>query len=355
MATFPSGLEPERVLGRGASSTVYRARRTNDGRVVAVKALRVADLASAAANRFAREADIMRALHHPNLVQLEELCDVGEQRFLVMEYVDGATLADVMPVDTAAVAAGVIAELAGALDVVHQAGVLHRDVKPANVLVARDGTCKLADFGVARFIGDSMLVGDRNRLRTRTGTVLGTPRYMAPEVAAGVRDIDARADLYSLAVLAYVLLVRRPPFEGDAYSVIEAQIHKKPPPPVSVAPGLPREVDDVFERSLAKSPSDRFATGAEFAGALAAALEVAIATDIAPDLAAAVAGRALLRDDADDAATEVGVDESLPQLPRATAPAVRLRTARARHIRRIAVSICGGVAVGAGIVVLLHH
>ncbi len=250
-------------LGRGGMAEVVRARDEKLGREVAVKVI-LPDFAADESflERFEREAKVVASLDHPHILPIY---DFGEHRgrpFVVMPWIRGGTLADRLdggPLDPRQVVAWT-AQLAEALDAAHAAGVLHRDIKPGNVLVGRGERLYLADFGIAFLL-------DATRL-TRTGAVVGTPMYMAPEVAGG-QPAQAASDRYSLAVLAYEMLAGRPPFEGENVLSILHQHATRPVPPITArASHLPPGLDRTLERGLAKDPAERPAS----CGALVAAL-----------------------------------------------------------------------------------
>jgi hypothetical protein len=235
--------------------------------------------------RLLREARGAARLQHPNVVAVHDVSADDDTPYLVLERVDGETLADVLrreaPLSvprTLVILDGVLAGLAAA----HDRGLVHRDVKPANVLLAADGTPKLADFGIARVLEDA------SSQLTTTHQVMGTPRYLAPEQAAG-RAPGAPADVYAVGVLAYECLAGRTPFDGDSAIAIALAHQQQPVPPlVDAAPGVPPAVARVVEQALAKDPAERFAD----AGALRAALaragdEQATPTAVLPPLAPA--------------------------------------------------------------------
>lgn len=244
-------------LGQGASGTVYRARELRSDRQVAIKQLRRRD-DGASSGRFRREGRILTRLDHPNIVRVYDAFDERDELFLVLEYVAGPNLNRVLGSRQlkSSDALNVISQLSAALTYIHAHGVVHRDLSPANVLLTLDGCCKLSDFGMASLIdghGSSIL-----SFRTRTGAVLGTPTYMSPEAASGSAQLDDRADLYSLGVLTYEMLVGRPPFsEGDQLAVLEAHISQPVPAPTSLVQGFPKGVEEVLLQALSKRPRDR--------------------------------------------------------------------------------------------------
>ena len=260
-----------RVLGKGAMGVVYEARDPNLDRRVAIKTIMVDDLAPGAAaeyeERFRTEARSAARLQHPNIVSVYDSDRDGNTAFLVMEFIEGDDLKrhlDRGDRHDVQQALRLITDLLAALDFAHRQGVVHRDVKPANLLIEPAGRLKLTDFGVARIAGEG----------TRTqGSMIGTLKYMAPEQVQG-QKIDSRADLFSAAVVAYQLVTGLRPFDGDNdFSIIQQVIGHTPPAPTTLKPGLPQSVDPVFARALAKNRNERFQTGLEFSSALQAALD----------------------------------------------------------------------------------
>lgn len=252
-------------LGQGGAGTVWRGHDRALDRAVAVKLLH-ADLAEDpdAVTRFRTEATAAAKLTHPNAVLVYDLGRDEDDDYLVMELVDGVNLADILrdgPL-LAGLAAAIGRQVASALGTAHAAGVVHRDVKPGNVLVTTGGDAKLADFGIARALGASTA-----RL-TRTGTVLGTARYLAPEQ---LRDepIDARADVYALGLVLHEVLTGRAPFgEGSAVEVAARRLTTTLPSVTELADGVPPALDDVIQWATRVDPQDRPADGAELARAL---------------------------------------------------------------------------------------
>ncbi len=215
--------------------------------------------------RFQQEAIAIAKLRHPNILVVHDYGEENGITYIVGEFIEGGTLADQigapLPLDYVVRTLGPIA---AALDYAHARGVLHRDVKPSNILLGNDGTPVLSDFGLAR------MVGSMPRL-TRTGTTVGTPEYMAPEQGMG-EEIGPSADNYALAVVAYELLTGRVPYSAETpLAVLLAHLHKPLPLPRLVNPALPAEVEEVLLKGLAKAPADRYPTASELINALSAA------------------------------------------------------------------------------------
>ena len=255
---------------------VWRAIDERLGRTVAVKVI----LATHARDghfreRFHKEAQLVASLDHPNILPVYDYGDEGGVPYLVMPYLEGGTLRDRMvgsPVPFAQ-AVSWIRQLGDALDAAHAAGILHRDVKPANVLVRKDDRLALADFGIAKMLETATGL-------TATGMVVGTPIYMAPEQAQG-KPATPASDRYALGVLAYELLSGRPPFDGESALALMHQHVTSPAPRLSsVVYGLPSGLDPVFETALAKEPERRPPTCRAFADLLLAF----VPTGAGPDL-----------------------------------------------------------------------
>jgi serine/threonine protein kinase len=263
-------MEPRRIasytllelIGHGGMAVVYRARQDSLERTVAVKILSENLAASPEfMERFRREARTAANLRHPNVITV---FDFGEDErgvpYLVLEYIEGPTLADLMDtgLDDSRIPE-VFNQIAAGLDYAHSRGVIHRDIKPGNVLLTDDGRAVLADFGLAWLLEGTHL--------TLTGGVIGTPEYMAPEQASG-DPIDHRADVYSLGVVLYEMLVGERPFVAETPIAVLLQHLQDAPPSVLVArPDLPSAVGEVIARALAKDPDQRYASAGELARA----------------------------------------------------------------------------------------
>ncbi|MEV0480496.1 Stk1 family PASTA domain-containing Ser/Thr kinase [Streptomyces sp. NPDC050508] len=248
------------VLGRGGMAEVYLAHDTRLGRTVAVKTLRV-DLARDPSfqARFRREAQSAASLNHPAIVAVydtgEDYVDGVSIPYIVMEYVDGSTLRELLhsgrkllPERTLEMTIGILQ----ALEYSHRNGIVHRDIKPANVMLTRTGQVKVMDFGIARAMGDSGMT------MTQTSAVIGTAQYLSPEQAKG-EQVDARSDLYSTGCLLYELLTVRPPFVGDSPVAVAYQhVREEPQPPSVFDPEITPEMDAIVLRALVKDPNYRY-------------------------------------------------------------------------------------------------
>ncbi len=263
-------------LGRGGMARVYRARDTQLQRIVALKVLAAQlSLDAEFIKRFEREARTAANLRHPHIVTIYDIGDDQGIHYIAMEYIAGRPLHSILEQYGAlglGYAIAILEPIAQALDYAHQAGAVHRDVKPHNILIDRNGRVVLTDFGIAQ-----TQEADDQRL-TRTGVFMGTPEYISPEQAEA-RRVDGRSDLYSLAVVAYEVIAGRVPFSGATPQLIVAHAQLPPPPITSFMPDLPTDLDLVLTRALAKRPERRFQTGAAF---IAALREVAERNGIAP-------------------------------------------------------------------------
>jgi serine/threonine protein kinase len=278
-----AGVLPERYtgaqpIGRGGMGEIFRATDTTLGRAVAVKVLAEGYAQDASVReRFTREAlAVARLSGNPNIVTIYDVGEHRERPFIVMEYLPGGSLEQKIRAEGAQTprqSLEWLEQAAGALDAAHREGVVHRDVKPANLLLDRYGHVHVADFGIASAAGLGSL--------TQTGTVLGTASYLSPEQAQGERTTPA-SDLYSLGIVAFELLTGRRPFAGDSVAA-EAAAHVTGvvPPVRELNPALPSELDAVFAKALAKDPAYRFGSAAEFVAALRHSLdEAAGATEV---------------------------------------------------------------------------
>ena len=247
-------------LGYGGMSEVRRGRDTVLGRDVAVKIMRP-ELARDETfyQRFRREAQNSASLNHPSIVAIydqgEERTDDGALPYIVMELVEGDTLRDIIKMDgpmEVERALGVMADVCGALDFSHRKGIIHRDVKPANIMISDDGAVKVMDFGIARAVSDS------SSTLTNTSSVLGTAQYLSPEQARG-ENVDARSDLYSAGCVLYEMIAGSPPFTGESPVAVAYQhVRESPRPPSAINPAVGRYVDAIVMQAMAKNPENRY-------------------------------------------------------------------------------------------------
>ena len=250
-------------LGEGGMATVYKAYDTQLDRNVAVKVLLpMRQKSEKFLKRFEREARALAKLSHPNIVGVIDYGKYEELPYLVMEYVPGGTLKQKLtgkPMPWKEVAQ-ILAPIACALDYAHQQGIIHRDVKPSNILIAESGEPMLSDFGIAK-----ILEADETLDLTGTGVGIGTPEYMSPEQAQG-QPVDARSDVYSLGVVFYEMVAGRKPYQADTpYAVVIKHVNEPLPRPKEFIRELPEAVERMLFKALAKKPEDRFQDMASFA------------------------------------------------------------------------------------------
>jgi serine/threonine protein kinase len=258
------------VLGRGGMGVVYKAVDPAIGRTVALKVLLPGDSQSGEMReRFLREARAAGGLQHPNIVVIHDLGEDAGNLYIAMEYLEGRTLADLIGSSGARsdawAALDVMAQVARGLHYAHQRNIVHRDIKPGNILVTADGVAKILDFGIAR-------AGDQRM--TKTGEVMGTIFYMSPEQING-QQLDGRSDIFSAGIVLYELLTGEVPFEAESTGATMMRILTAPTPSLSTrAPLSPPALDAIVGRALGKKPEDRYATAAEFANALTDAMKL---------------------------------------------------------------------------------
>src|SRR5689334_227778 len=262
-------------IGLGSMAQVYKALQPSMDRMVAIKiiATSFSDDPHFVA-RFRREAQIVAALEHPHILPVIDFGEQEDTLYLVMRYVNGSTLHDLIqkgPVPPQ-MALRYLTEIGEALDYAHGTGIVHRDIKPKNVLLDTQGNPFIADFGLAKLIAGGGLTGGGAR------GMIGTPHYMSPEQARG-QPVDGRSDLYSLGIVLYEMLTGRVPYEADStVGIIMKHIGEEIPRVSQVNPDLPSALDIVMARALAKSPSDRYPKARELAEAVAQALGASVLT-----------------------------------------------------------------------------
>jgi eukaryotic-like serine/threonine-protein kinase len=251
------------ILGLGGMGKVYKVRNVISDRVEAMKVL-LPDLNShqSLADRFLREIRLLASLNHPNIAALRTALTYENQLVMIMEFVEGETLANRIaraPISTAE-AVNYSEQILSALSYAHKHNIIHRDIKPANMMLTPQGVVKLMDFGIARSGTDGSL--------TSTGTTLGSLNYMPPEQVRG-ESADARSDLYSFGISLYELLTGKLPFQGDSqYSLMTAQLNQQPASPISLRSDLPPALNEIILMAMAKEPGDRFQSADAFCNAL---------------------------------------------------------------------------------------
>ncbi|HEY6095322.1 MAG TPA: serine/threonine-protein kinase [Gallionellaceae bacterium] len=276
-------------LGQGAMGTVYKAVDPLIDRVVAIKTINLSlalEEKDEYEGRFYQEAKAAGRLSHPNIVTIYDVGKSGDIAYIAMEFLQGRELRDILndnqrlPVDQII---DIVAQVAMGLAYAHEHDIVHRDVKPSNIMVVRDGHVKITDFGIARMASASV--------RTQTGMVLGSPKYMSPEQVMG-KLADRRSDIFSLGVMLYEMLTGQAPFNGENVNAIMYQtLNTVPPPPSTLRPGVPDMLNFIVAKALAKDLDDRYQNAKEFADDLRACRErlprSANAVDLSKQTAAA--------------------------------------------------------------------
>jgi len=255
------------LCGRGGTGTVYCARDVRSGREVALKVFPTL-ISPEQRRRYLKEAQAASALHHPYVVSIYEVGRADDQDYIVMEYVDGRTLGETIPAGglTAGEALGLARMIAEALAVAHAAGIVHRDLKPANLMVKPDGSIKILDFGLAKF----METGESPSLQTSTGQIVGTVCYLSPEQAQG-QPVDARSDVFSFGAVLYEMLTGERPFDrGSMAGTLSAILRDTPAPVRRLRPGTPRDIVKIVEQCLEKDREKRYGSAQGLLSALSA-------------------------------------------------------------------------------------
>jgi eukaryotic-like serine/threonine-protein kinase len=317
----------EEPIASGGAAIVWRAFDENLSRSVAIKLLHPHHATDpTVVERFERESRAAAQLNHPNAVRIYDTGREDDLVFLVMEHVDGPSLRDVLkewgPLEPLAVAA-LGEQVASALGEAHARGLVHRDVKPANILIASDGTVKVTDFGIAKALSGA------DATLTNPGTVVGTAAYVAPEQLEDA-SVDARADIYALGVVLYECLTGRPAFSGDTPTATAAmRLTYELMPPRQLRSDVPRALDDVVVRATRRDRSERFTDGADMAASLAAMVPTKPS-----EVTAALAGTS-------DGNGEVTVQDASDQRP-FSGP---IPSTRREYARRLAAAVAGGVVL----------
>jgi hypothetical protein len=252
------------VLGAGGMGKVYKVRNTLSDRVEAMKVVLPAlGQEGELTDRFIREIKVQASLEHPNIAALHTAQQVGGQILMIMEYVEGSSIDALLAKGPLAPgdAANYASQVLDALEYAHARGVVHRDIKPGNIIVTPAGVAKLMDFGIAKFALDRKL--------TMTGRTLGSLYYMSPEQIQGAATVDARSDIYSLGICLYEMATGKRPFTADSdYALMVAHLELAPTPPIAIDPSLPEALNDIILMAIQKDPAQRFQTAAAFRAAL---------------------------------------------------------------------------------------
>lgn len=278
--TIP-GYRVQREIGKGGMGVVYQARREGDDQKVAIKVLPTHFANPTTARRFQREGRSLLSIRHPNIVEVYEVeCHEGSH-YIVMEFLEGMPLSQVLRQSPKGLSIELCRQLTlditRALHVIHEKGLIHRDLKPGNIVVGPEGRAKLLDFGLVQVEGLTML--------TETGSLLGTPLYMSPEQCAGL-PADHRSDIYSLGIVLFQILTGQLPFQSESvYELLELHKNQVPPAPRAVRRDTPEDLEQVILRCLEKKPESRFSSVTKIFEALGASAEMSPEEAGAPPIA----------------------------------------------------------------------
>ncbi len=294
-------------LGQGAMGVVYKARDPLIDRVVAIKTINLGlamDEKEEYEGRFYQEARAAGRLNHPNIVTIYDVGKSGNVAYIAMEFLEGRELRDIMnesgllPVDQVL---DIVAQVAQGLAYAHEYDIVHRDVKPSNIMVIRDGHVKITDFGIARMASSSV--------RTQTGMVLGSPKYMSPEQVMG-KSIDQRSDIFSLGVMLYEMLTGQAPFNGENVNAIMYQtLNAVPAPPNALNSAVPEMVNFIVAKALAKGVEDRYQNAKDFAADLRTCRDTLPRSGRSVELSNSAVGGEKKLPDAIESAGRMGADE----------------------------------------------
>ncbi|HYO89362.1 MAG TPA: protein kinase, partial [Candidatus Limnocylindrales bacterium] len=267
-------------IGKGGMATVFRAYQPSIGRYVAIKVIhRAIATDDRAVERFQREARLIARLEHPHLLPVYDYDGTHEPPYIVMRYLEGGTLKDVLDKGGLPVvdASYLLRQLSSALDYAHRQGVIHRDIKPSNIMIDIDGNGFLMDFGIARLAASGEGL-------TQTGFAVGTPGYMSPEQGMGMDSIDHRADIYALGVMVYQMVTGQMPYSAETpLGIVMKHINEPVPSVRTVNPQLPELLDHALLRAMAKKPEDRFETATDFADEMTRAVGRMTSGNLRPD------------------------------------------------------------------------
>ena len=310
-------------LGAGGMGEIYKAQDTRLNRLVAIKVLLGGSGDAESRRRFIQEAQSASSLNHPNIITIHDIVSHGSDQFMVMEYVKGKTLGELIPHDGlgAPVSLRYAVQIADGLDAAHAVGIVHRDLKPGNIMVTDQGLVKILDFGLAKLtspMGDVSLSDVTQTVgpapMTVEGSILGTVSYMSPEQAQGAK-VDARSDVFSFGCVLYEMVTGRKAFQADSsLQTLTAILRDEPRPIFEIVPGIPTELAQIIHRALRKNPGQRFQSMQEMHAELAA-----------------------LKQRSDSGALKVSLN--LPQSPRPTKPIPKLASRESRSIAAISIAV----------------